>query len=973
MSKFRENRQSKSARLIIYFVANRRRKKHPNDPYSHPAEETSAENTSDIDLDSEVTHNDIIKDAVIEDAVIEEVNQLPVLHEPSPRVKAELIDTSDPLDDILSSIVENEEDAPAEKEDFNEEDLVENLWEDESFASAWGESSDQTSDQVQSSDHADILDDADLWERLGTSDEEQMAPDEPLVTEQALDQSIEEAPQIVTAVPELGPQPYIAAQQGLLAGPGAVSLISAQKHDDQDELNHVLGTFAELEPGQRGFIRLSIRTWPEYKSMSSAWIAASRTGQDSNKRKNPLKLIGAWLSYFGSAIWFHGNRSGRYLGGGAPPIAPGSRGEVKQLRASDVDDETKQAWKEAELKARDSAHFEVDLRVGVIGKKEDGDDLERICAELAAGFEVYRSPYQEIVWSPADGYDAVIGFMGCRIKDQPSMALSASEVGALARLPDDTTNPHGVRIVRSSFKQLPISNPLIIPDPLNPPQGLIPIGIINPNSEDAQVIGMGNAELDQHLFYSGRTGTGKSEMMKWLVFGVAKDRVDSHGFPLVVIDPHGALSEDLLNMLIVNCPERLKDIVFCDVSDDGHPVALNPLDVHSSDEIEPTVSSVMEMLAKQMSLSQSGAPRAVIFAQQALTALCYANLALTDPETKCTLLHVVTFFIDSEFRRVVMEFCDNPAVREAFDPDNGPFEQLSEKQQTEYSMPIIRAFSKLGTSQSLSAVFSAGENRLDFGQLISQNKIIIVKLARFSHQAELGEFVGSLILPWMLSTMDHWGRKRDPETGQVSGSGCRIFVDEAPTLFGPTSSVPQVLAEARKWNLGLIFASQMLSQFDKSVIDATLGNTASKIALGLEMNSARMITNAITGASAKIKPGDIAELPNYHFYGNILLPGEKATGRGVSGPFSAKCMPMIDCQLNAEHRQQRDQIIQRSRELICNQRDMIENKQRRAIEDIKQALGELLREKISEGPDQMGVDLSIDLDQDPGQDFNGWS
>lgn len=920
-----------------------------------------------------------------EDAVIEEVDQLPVLHEPKPQIRQDLlnsdIDSGEPealeteareviededvLDEILASLGQQDEvleNEVVEKEVVEEEVFV--ISDSPPEHSALEEEIEEVVAEEPS-----LLDDVDLWSKLGSDDDEalEIEEDEPTLVEAP----VVEEEQTVSVVPELGPKPFVVCQQGSLAGPSAVSLVSAQTRESQDELNHVLGAFAELEPGQSGFIRLSVRSWPDYKAMSREWIQASRTGQEVGKR-NPIKALFGWLSYLFSLIWFHGNRTSKYIGPGAPPVAPGKRGDVKPLRASEVDDETKQAWKEAELKARDAAHFEVDLRVGVIGQEEHAGELLAVCNELAAGFEIYRNPHQEIVWSEGSAYDALIGFMGARMDSQPSMALSAAELGQLAYLPDDNTNPHGVRIARSTFKQLPISNPLIVPDPLHPPPGVIPLGIINPNSEDARVIGLGNAELDQHLFYSGRTGTGKSEMMKWLVFGVAKDRVDNHGFPLVVIDPHGALSEDLLNMLIVNAPERIPDIVYCDIADDGHPVALNPLDVHSVDEIEPTVSSVMEMLSKQMALSQSGAPRAVIFAQQALTALCYANLALTDPETKCTLLHVVTFFIDSDFRRHVMEFCDNPSVREAFDPDNGPFEQLSEKQQTEFSMPIIRAFSKLGTSQSLSAVFSAGENRLDFGSLIAKNKIIIIKLARFSHQAELGEFVGSLILPWMLSTMDHWGRKRDPETGEITGSGCRIFVDEAPTLFGPNSSVPQVLAEARKWNLGLIFASQMLSQFDKSVIDATLGNTASKIALGLEMSSARMITNAITGASTKLQPGDIAELPNYHFYGNVLLPGDKATGRGISGPFSAKCMPMIDCDLSPEHKKLRDQVIRRSQELICNPREMIESKQRRSIEDIKQALGELLRERIAENP-QMGGELAIDLDQDSGdQSFGGW-
>ncbi|WP_348240159.1 hypothetical protein, partial [Salmonella enterica] len=86
------------------------------------------------------------------------------------------------------------------------------------------------------------------------------------------------------------------------------------------------------------------------------------------------------------------------------------------------------------------------------------------------------------------------------------------------------------------------------------------------------------------------------------------------------------------------------------------------------------------------------------------------------------------------------------------------------------------------------------------GRLVSENKIVLVKLARFSHQAQLGEFVGSLIVPWLLASMDDWGRKKDSETGQYVGTGCRVFVDEAPRLFrSPDSSVIKALAEARKW------------------------------------------------------------------------------------------------------------------------------------------------------------------------------
>src|SRR5690606_19135759 len=118
--------------------------------------------------------------------------------------------------------------------------------------------------------------------------------------------------------------------------------------------------------------------------------------------------------------WYEINKSNpSRLGGRTPPIPPGAAGEVRRLRPSDVDDETKMAWRDAERKARDSKHFEVDLRVGVVGRPEEAEELNRLADEVAAGFEVYSNNFQQLVWAPADPYDAAIGYMGIKSNDIP--------------------------------------------------------------------------------------------------------------------------------------------------------------------------------------------------------------------------------------------------------------------------------------------------------------------------------------------------------------------------------------------------------------------------------------------------------------------------------------------------------------------------------------------------------------------------
>jgi hypothetical protein len=426
-------------------------------------------------------------------------------------------------------------------------------------------------------------------------------------------------------------------------------------------------------------------------------------------------------------------------------------------------------------------------------------------------------------------------------------------------------------------------------------------------------------------------------------------------------------------MLVRNCPERANDIIVCDLSNGDFPVALNPLDVQTEEEIEPTVQSIMEMLAKNMNLGTS-APRAVSYAQQALNALCEANLAIKDPDTKCTLLHVVRFFIDRDFRHLVMQLCENVTVKEMFDPENGPYEAMTDKQQSEHMQPLLRAFQPLGTSQSFSAVFSSARNQLDFGELISKKKIVLVKLAQFSHQKKIGEFVGSLILPWLLSSMDDWGRKKDAESGEFSGRGCRVFIDEAQTLIGPGSSAIELLAGARKWDLGLISTSQYPSQFDKSVLEALLANTNSKICLKLDPSESLPLAKSIAGVGGKVSPGDIADLPNFHYYANIMLPTFEsgANGAASSGAFSAACLPPIACELDDELKALRQKVLDRSHNAVCNRKEDAVNRIQQ-LEDIKAAIGQLLIEHQDSAEAATGGEYAISLEPlDSKTEFGGW-
>ena len=727
---------------------------------------------------------------------------------------------------------------------------------------------------------------------------------------------------------------------------------------DIDSMDYPLSAFADLQYGQMGMLRISVRSQPDFKNEGRAWLSAAKLGENPDEKKTFVSRAKAWVRYFATRTAFEIKTAGAPPNAKIdPPLPPHRRGEgLKPIPASQAAPEDKAAWKDAEAKARDQAHFETMVRAVVLGSPEDQDNCRQLAETAISGLEMFDSEFgvQKMIWQETAPYDALLGLMPAREPDDIGAVLSAEELAAIAHPPDDHSKVDGVRLERATFKTIPISAPLIVQDIDQLEPGVVPLGIQNPNSEDSQIVGMLNSDLDRHMLLVGKTGSGKSELMKWLIHGVAKS-----GYPMVLVDPHGQLCEDILKSLLINCPEREDDIVYCDLSDGKFPVAFNPLDISSPEMVEPTVGSVSQMLQVQLNLDTSSAPRATMFAKAALTALCEANLAIKDPTTKCTLLDVVPFFSNFEFRQLVVNFAKNLSVLQNFDMDHGPFEQMSEKQQSEMSMPINRAFSTLASSESFSAVFSAGQNKLNLGQLVQEGKIVLIQLARFSHQAQLGEFVGALIIPWLLSSMDSWGRHKDSITGEEVGSGCRIFVDEAPRVFSADSSVPELLAEARKWDLGMIMAAQFIEQFPRQIIEASLNNTGSKIGLHCDPKAAGEIARAVAGATKTVTETDMATMPNFHFYGNVMLRGPDGV-LAPSGPFSAKCLPMISDQMDDRAHEARERVIERSRKLICNSIEEIREAQDKRLANVKASLSNELHQSNVEiqDPDFGGEGLA---------------
>jgi energy-coupling factor transporter ATP-binding protein EcfA2 len=143
-----------------------------------------------------------------------------------------------------------------------------------------------------------------------------------------------------------------------------------------------------------------------------------------------------------------------------------------------------------------------------------------------------------------------------------------------------------------------------------------------------------------HLYCIGKSGSGKSTLLQ----NMAIDDIEKNN-GLCVVDPHGDLSESLLDYIP---HDRIDDVIYFNPADTEFPIAFNPLRNVHPEFYELTVSGLLSMF--QNIWSDHWGPRlAHILRFSLLTLIEYRKASLldiqpllTDPAYRATVLTYVT-------------------------------------------------------------------------------------------------------------------------------------------------------------------------------------------------------------------------------------------------------------------------------------------------------------------------------------------
>jgi len=305
---------------------------------------------------------------------------------------------------------------------------------------------------------------------------------------------------------------------------------------------------------------------------------------------------------------------------------------------------------------------------------------------------------------------------------------------------------------------------------------------------------LSNARRAMHIAVLGKTGSGKSSLLRYLS---QQDIEADRGF--VYFDLHGDTTPFLLATIAERerrFGQRLSDkLIVIAPADPMVSVGLNPLE-DADDFVR--IAEFAEVLKRRWALDHFGA-RTEELLRNGLYVLAANGL---------TLIEFAPLLTHPGFRAACLKRVANQDIRQYFELR---YDQASEAMQATMREPILNKTSAFTADPRFRHIIGQVRSTFSFREAMDQGYWVIVNLekGRLGGQALT---LGSLILT-MLKNALFSREKRTLFT---------VYCDEIQNLVAYGSGIDTILSEARKFGVGIVSANQFLDQYPAEMRAAIL-------------------------------------------------------------------------------------------------------------------------------------------------------
>jgi hypothetical protein len=357
-----------------------------------------------------------------------------------------------------------------------------------------------------------------------------------------------------------------------------------------------------------------------------------------------------------------------------------------------------------------------------------------------------------------------------------------------------------------------------------------------------------------HIAIIGKTGTGKSALLQSIV---VQDITAGRGCAL--LDPHG----DLVRAVMTQIPHgRQSNVVLLDATNPATCEGFNPLSWVPVDRRALVAAGIVEVFKKLW--SEDWGPRLEhLLRNVVFTLLERPNSSLAD---------VPRLIADRNFRSAVVADIEDQVVKEFW---TNEFERYSPPFRAVVVAPLQNKIGALLTDPTIRRILVEPMRPLDLRQIMDEGQALLVNLDK----GQIGEGPSATLGSFLVSHLALAAIQRS-ELPESDRQDFAIVLDEFQTFT--TLSVATMLAELRKFRVGMVLANQHLSQLDPAIRDAVFGNAGTVISFRVGGADAAFLAREFAPTFAA---EDLISLPRYHIYIRLLVDGDAAR------PFSATTLP----------------------------------------------------------------------------------
>lgn len=373
----------------------------------------------------------------------------------------------------------------------------------------------------------------------------------------------------------------------------------------------------------------------------------------------------------------------------------------------------------------------------------------------------------------------------------------------------------------------------------------------------------------RHMYILGRTGVGKTEIMKYMS---VQDIANGEG--VCIIDPHGDFIEDILPHIPKN---RAEDVILFDPADLDRPMGLNMLEVANESQKD---FAVQEMIAIFYKLVTDPAMLGPMFEHNMRNAML---TLMADTEKPGTIVEIPRIFTDMEFQKYKVSKVADPVVRAFWEKEMAKTSDFHKSEMLGYLVSKVGRFVE---NSMMRNIVGQGKSSFNFREIMDNKKILLVNLAK----GKVGEMNAKLLGLILVSKLQMAAMSR-ADLPEDQRQDFYLYVDEFQNFI--TDAFSSILSEARKYRLNLIIAHQFLGQLEQSagaqgagsheLRDAVFGNAGSMVTFRIGVEDAEIMAKEYAPV---FNDFDLLNVDRFNAFVKLMINGT------ASKPFNMATYPL---------------------------------------------------------------------------------